>query len=101
MTQNGQSEWEHSGKSRKVAMLLAYFVPFGAHQIYLGRRKKGVLIGLFFWAGGSIYCLVQAIHYMIMGEEEFHRRLTMGENEFSEWKQRSKEAEVDEFRVDG
>lgn len=100
VNQSDHSDWQHSGKNRWVAIMLGIWAPFGFHQIYLGRYKKGVLLGLFFWLGGSLICLGQGIHYLLMGEEEFHRRLTMGDEEFTEWKEQSNEAEIDEFTVD-
>jgi TM2 domain-containing membrane protein YozV len=101
VSQSDHSNWQHSGKNRWVAVILAYFLPFGIHQIYLGQYKKAVYIGLLcFIAIGIFIAWGQGIHYLIMGEEEFHRRLTMENKEFNEWKEQSKESEIDEFTVD-
>lgn len=98
MSDVNRSDWEHSGKSKRVTTILAWFVPFGVHHMYLGRYKKGALYALFFWAGTSILCLGQALHYLTMGQEEFHRRLTMDNSNFQEWKE-DPEEELDEFTV--
>lgn len=98
MGDSNGSDWEHSGKSKRVTAVLAWFVPLGVHHMYLGRYKKGALYALFFWAGASLLCIGQAFHYLIMGEEEFHRRLTMDDSSFQEWKEDPK-GELDEFEV--
>lgn len=68
-------------KSRTVSVGLALvFGGFGAHKFYLDKPGKGFLYLLFCWTGiPSIIGLVDAVRYIRMEEEEFHRRALNGD----------------------
>lgn len=86
-------DYRDSGKNRFVAAALAWFGGIiGAHKFYIGQKDTGKKYLLFFWTAiPALFGLVHAIHYLIMGEEEFHRRLTMEEEAFEEWKEGKRE----------
>lgn len=74
-----------SEKSRILAIILAVFLGgFGAHKLYIGQIKKGAIFLLTSWTGiPFLIAWGSAIHYIIMGDEEFHRRVSdsnKGEN---------------------
>lgn len=101
-TIDNDNGYQKSDKNRYVAAILAYLLGgIGAHKFYIGQKSKGKKYLLFFWTAIPL-CLgiIHAIHYLIMGEEEFHRRLTMEEEEFEEWKQeKKKEAKQEAERI--
>lgn len=86
-------EYEHSGKNRFVAAALAWFGGFIVlHKFYIGQTKRGIKYALFFWTGIPwVISLGHAIHYLIMGKEEFHRRITMDKEELNVWKKEKRE----------
>jgi len=67
-------------KSRSVSVGLALVLGgIGAHKFYLDKPGKGVLYMLFCWTGiPSIIGLFEAVKYIRMDEEEFHRRVLTG-----------------------
>lgn len=85
--------YEDSGKNRFVAAALAWFGGLVVlHKFYIGQTKKGIKYLLFCWTGIPwLISLGHAIHYLVMGDEEFHRRITMDEEEFGAWKERQRE----------
>ena len=51
----------------------------GAHKFYLDKPGMGVLYMLFFWTGiPSIIGIFEAVKYIRMDEDEFHRRFFGG-----------------------
>ena len=63
-------------KNRSVSVGLALVLGgIGAHKFYLDKPGMGVLYMLFCWTGiPSIVGLFEAVRYIRMDEEEFHRR---------------------------
>jgi len=52
----------------------------GAHRFYLERPGKAFLYFLFCWTGiPSIIGIFEAVKYIRMDEDEFHRRFSAGE----------------------
>jgi TM2 domain-containing membrane protein YozV len=81
MSGSMNEESEYQQKSRKVAAVLAIFLGwFGAHKFYLGQNKKGIVFVLFFWTYiPFLIGITNGVHYLNMTDEEFHRRLTGGD----------------------
>jgi TM2 domain-containing membrane protein YozV len=71
-------EWPR--KSRTVSVGLALVLGgFGAHKIYLDKPGKALAYTLFCWTGiPSLIGIVEAVNYIRMDEEEFHRRFLAG-----------------------
>jgi TM2 domain-containing membrane protein YozV len=90
-------EYKDSGKNRFVAAALSWFLGgFGVHKLYIGQKRTGIKYLLFFWTFiPAFFGFAHAVHYLIMGEEEFHRRITMDEGKFETWKE-SKQEEAKE-----
>lgn len=72
-------------KSKVVAIILAFFLGcWGAHQFYVGNKKKGVImliigiVGLFLVTG--IIALVDMIKFIMMSEDEFQRQCGVVKN---------------------
>ena len=67
-------------KSRSVSVGLALVLGgIGAHKFYLDKPGMGVLYMLFFWTGiPSIIGIFEAVKYIRMDEDEFHRRFFGG-----------------------
>lgn len=65
-------------KNRYLASVLALFLGiFGAHKFYVGQTKKGIVFLLFFWTTIPFYIgIISGIHYLLMTDEEFHRRVS-------------------------
>jgi len=68
-------------KSRSISVGLALVLGgIGAHRFYLERPGKAFLYLLFCWTGiPSIIGLFEAVKYIRMDEEEFHRRFSTGQ----------------------
>ena len=67
-------------KSRTASVALALVLGgFGAHKFYLDKPGKGFLYLLFSWTGiPSLIGLYEAVKYIRMSEEEFHRKALHG-----------------------
>ena len=67
-------------KSRSVSVALALVLGgFGAHKFYLDKPGKGFLYMMFCWTGiPSVIGIIDAVKYIRMEEEEFHRRFYGG-----------------------
>jgi TM2 domain-containing membrane protein YozV len=68
-------------KNRSVSVGLALVLGgIGAHKFYLDKPDVGFLYLLFCWTGvPSILGIFEAVKYIRMDEEEFHRRFFSGE----------------------
>lgn len=66
-----------SEKSRILAIILAFWIGgFGAHKFYIGQKKKGLYFLVFFWTLIPYFIAWwNAIHYIIMGSDEFNQRV--------------------------
>lgn len=82
-----------SGKNRYIAAFLAWLLgAFGAHKFYIGQRKTGLLYLAFFWTAIPLLLgFGHAVRYLLMSNEEFHRRITMDQEEFEEWEEQASE----------
>lgn len=87
------SNYQDSGKNRYIAAFLAWFLGgFGAHKFYIGQRSTAKRYLIFFWTFiPAFYGLAHAAHYLMMDEEEFHRRITMDEADFESWSEAASE----------
>lgn len=81
------SDYQDSGKSRYVAALLAWLLGiFGGHKFYIGQRDTGKRYLMFCWTTiPAFYGFAHMVHYLMMSDEEFHRRITMDEADFEAW----------------
>jgi len=68
-------------KSRSVSVALALVLGgIGAHRFYLEKPGKAFLYLLFCWTGiPSIIGIFEAVKYIRMDEDEFHRKFSTGE----------------------
>lgn len=91
--------YQDSGKNRFVAAALAWFGGFiGVHKFYIGQTGTGIKYLLFSWTAiPALLGFAHAIHYLTMGKEEFHRRITMDEEDFEEWKEEKQKEAKKEF----
>lgn len=77
-----------SGKSRKMAIILASLPGFGAfgfHKFYLGQYVKGtlfIIVTIFTFTGLpfalQLVAWASAIHYLVMDQRQFHARVIAG-----------------------
>lgn len=62
-------------KSKVFAAILAIFLGgFGIHKFYLGQVGQGLLYLIFFWTFiPALLALIDALRYLLMSTEKFHR----------------------------
>ena len=77
--QVGAYAWPTKSKGVSIGLALA-LGGFGAHKIYLEKPGKGLVYLLFCWTGiPTIIGIVDAVKYIRMEDEEFHRRFIAGD----------------------